>query len=322
MEANKPNNRFIENFNLLKRYDEALIPSANPIAAALFGLVLVFILYQIVGSLLTLAVFGFDLKNVDKNSLRLMTIAGQLLFILLPALILAKSVYGDVSTIIRFRRLPERTEFLFAVGGLIILTPLFQLFLEIQNYTITKLAEQFDLINSVKVFLDNLDKLVESSYLDILVSTSPIETVLVVIVVTVVPALCEETFFRGFIQKSFELKLKPVWAISITSLFFAMYHFNPYGTIPLFLLSAYLGYWAYKSQSIFIPMTIHFLNNFFAVSMYLIYGEEELISTPDISQINIFSALGQFAFLFVLFIILIFYVNKYYNKLTAKYDLP
>ncbi len=318
MEINNTKNRFISSFKILREYDEALIPSVNPVWAAFFGLFLVFILYQIVGSLLTMAVFGFDLKNVNKNSLRLMTIAGQLLFILLPALVMARAVYGDVSTIVRVRRLPARTEFLFAIAGLVILTPLFQLFIAIQNYIITSLAAKSEFVNSIKVFLDNMDKLVESSYLDILATTSPIETILVVIVVTVVPALCEETFFRGFIQKSFELKLRPVIAISITSLFFAFYHFNPYGMIPLFFLSAYLGYWAYKSQSIFISMTIHFLNNLFAVMMYLVYGEEELITKPDVSNIDIVSISGQFVFLFVIFLVLIFYVRKFYAKAEAE----
>ncbi len=321
MEGKNLNSKFIDDFNLLKSYDDSLIPTVNPIWAAFFGLFSVFILYQIIGSLLTMAVFGFDLKNVDKNSLRLMTIAGQLLFILLPALILSRSVFGDVSTIVRTRRLPNAKEFLLAIAGLVILSPLFQVYIEIQNYIITKLADNFSLFQSIKGFLDNLDKLVENSYLDILVSKTPIETILVVIVVTVVPALCEETFFRGFVQKSLELRLKPVWAISITSVFFAFYHFNPYGTLPLFFLSAYLGYWAYKSQSIFIPMTIHFFNNFFAVLMYLIYGEEELISAPDISKINITTSIAEFTFLFVLFVIIIVYVSNYYKKLKAEYDL-
>ncbi len=318
MEENNTKNRFISDFKILREYDNALIPSANPVGIAFFGLFLVFILYQILGSLLTMAVFGFDLKNVDKNSLRLMTIAGQLLFILLPALVMARAAYGDVSTIIRVRRMPRKEEFLYAVAGLVLLTPLFQIYLALQNYAITKLAERYDLINSLKVFLDNMDKLVENSYLDILASSSPIETALVVIVVTIVPALCEETFFRGFAQKSLELKLRPALAIVITSIFFSIYHFNPYGMIPLFLLSVYLGFWAYKSQSIFISMTVHFLNNFFAVVMYLIYGEEELVSTPDISQINPLQLSAQFFALAVVFAILMFYVYKYFKKLESE----
>ncbi len=318
MEGNNTKNRFISSFKILKQYDEALVPSANPVWAAFFGLFLVFILYQIVGSLLTMAVFGFDLKNVDKNSLRLMTIAGQLLFILLPALLMARAVYGDVSTVLRVRRMPDKEEFLFAIAGLIILSPLFQIYLSLQNYGLTKLAEKYELINAFKVYLDNMDKLIENSYLDILGSTSPLETVLVVIVVTLVPALCEETFFRGFIQKSFELRLRPAVAISITSVFFALYHFNPYGMIPLFLLAAYLGYWAYKSQSLFIPMTIHFFNNFFAVLMYLIYGEEELISNPDVSDLNVGEATAQMFFLIVIFVALMFFVAKHYG--TKKSD--
>ncbi len=307
-----------EIYRRIDEYNRNLFPMMNPVTAAFLALFGVFILYQVVGSLITLIIFGFKLENADTNAMRLMTMAGQFLFILLPAIWLAKAVYGDVSTVLRGRRIPPAKEFGFAIAGLAILTPLLQIFITLQNYVITHLAEHSALINSFKHFLDNMDKFVESSYLDILTTHNIFETSLVILVVAITPAICEEVFFRGFVQKSFELKLKPVWAISITSIFFALYHFNPYGLVSLFFLATFLGWFAYRGKSILLSMTIHFLNNLFAVVMYLIYGKDELISNPDVSNINIPEIIGEFGFLLVLFIIFFIYVRNYYKNLEES----
>ena len=312
----KKNIKYI--YQKLDEYDRNLFPMMNPVTAAFLSLFGVFLLYQVVGSLITLIIFGFKLENVNTNAMRLMTMAGQFLFILLPAIWLAKSIYGDVSTVLRVRRIPPAKEFGFAIAGLAILTPLLQLLITLQNYVITHLAEHSEFINSFKHFLDNIDKFVESSYLDILTTNNIFETSLVILVVAITPAICEEIFFRGFVQKSFELKLKPVWAISITSIFFALYHFNPYGLISLFFLATFLGWFAYRGKSILLSMTIHFLNNLFAVMMYLIYGKDELISNPDVSNIKVSEILGEFGFLLVLFIIFFIYVRNYYKKLEES----
>ena len=54
--------------------------------------------------------------------------------------------------------------------------------------------------------------------------------------VVVMAPIGEEVVFRGFLQ-SFREQWKDVTrAVLITSLFFAMIHFNPYWTIQIYLL--------------------------------------------------------------------------------------
>ena len=86
-------------------------PLISPVAAAFLGLIGGFILYQFVGGLLTLLIFGFDLEAAPVNGLRFMTIIGQILFIFLPALFFSKWIYGDVSKIISIK-LPRIKELL------------------------------------------------------------------------------------------------------------------------------------------------------------------------------------------------------------------
>jgi membrane protease YdiL (CAAX protease family) len=288
-------------------------PLISPIAAAFLGLIGGFILYQFVGGLITLLLFGFNLDAAPVNGIRLVTIFGQIFFIMLPALIFSKWIYGDISKIISLK-FPNWRELALYVLGIIILTPLLQSFLYIQNYFIEKLAAYSQFINSIKTLLDSLNDLIEKTFGNLMSAQNIPEMLLVVVTISVIPAVCEEIMFRGYIQRSFEFKLKPYLAVLITAIFFALYHFNPYGIIPLAVLGFYFGFAAYKSQSLIIPITLHFLNNFFAVMLYFVLGDDELInsSVSDSSSLN--ENIQYFFLMLFLFIGLIFFIRQYYKK--------
>lgn len=287
----------------------------SPIAAAFIGLVGGFFLYQFVGGLLSLIVFGFDLDKAPVNGLRLMTMAGQILFILLPALIFSKLIYENVGKIIRLR-IPDWTEIILFVFGIGILTPLLQSYLYIQNYYIEVWAKHSESINTLKSFFDSLNELVDKTYGNLLRASNIPELLLVVLIVAVVPAVSEEVMFRGFIQRSFELKIKPLIAAFLTAIFFSLYHFNPYGLIPLAVLGFYFGFAAYTSKTLLIPVLLHFLNNFTAVMLYFIIGSEELIKSDVSAKSG--EDLGFYTLvtiaLTIVFALLIILIKKYYSQ--------
>ena len=121
--------------DLPEHQNDRIHPHIHPIAAAFIGLIGGFILYQIVGGVITLLIFGMNFEKAPVNSVRLMTMAGQILFILLPALLFSKWFYEDVSSVIRIR-VPAWQEFVLFGIGIIILTPLLQYFITLQNYFI------------------------------------------------------------------------------------------------------------------------------------------------------------------------------------------
>jgi len=302
--------------------NQKLITGFSPIGAAFLGLIVVFILYQLGGAILTLAIFGLNFKDADVNAMRLFTMGGQILFILLPALIFTKFVFIDVTSPLRIK-LPGVKELVLIIVGLIILTPLLQSFIYIQNFVFTKLAENFSLLDSVKIFLDELDKVVESAYGDLLKSDSFYDSSFIVLIVAVVPAICEEVFFRGFVQKSFEQKMKPVWAALITAAFFGIYHFNPYGLLALIALGTYFGFAAYTSESILIPISLHFANNFFAVVIYLTVGDKDLISSSASKNENILPYIVSFVVLSLIFFSFILFIKRNYKKIKGgQNDMP
>ena len=296
--------------------------SMSPVSAAFIALIGIFFLYQFGGALLTILIFGLNIEKADVNAMRLLTMGGQILLLLLPTLIFARHVYKENTSLILRTRIPSIKEIGIFTIGLILLTPLLQYYLYVQNYFLRKAGEFSPLIKKMLDLLDQLDKLVEQTYGNLLTSHSIFEASFIIFVVAVVPAICEETLFRGFVQKSFEQKLKPFWSIIITAIFFGLYHFNPYGLIALIALGAFFGYAAYTSNSIFVPMSLHFINNFLAVLLFLILGKEELINTNVAKDNQLIPSLVGLAVLGVLFISFLIFVKSNYHKfLSGKKEL-
>ncbi len=301
-----------------------LVPAISTVKASILGLLGIFFLYQLGGGILSLIAFGLNMESANPNAVRLMTAAGQILLILLPTLLLTKSIYKNITIALRVK-FPTSLEILIFVLGLIILTPLMQSYLFIQSYVINLIAEQSHLINEIKNALDKIDSMLNATYKTILTGNNFAEVILIVFIIAIVPAFCEEFFFRGYVQTGFEYKYKGLKGIALTALFFSLYHLSPYLFIPLAALGFYLGYAVHKSNSIFIGVILHFLNNFFSYLMFLIFGEEEL-ATPAISDTTlIIPQLLLFTLLLIVFFIFIFLVRQYYKRKKSsggKNDLP
>ena len=76
----------------------------------------------------------------------------------------------------------------------------------------------------------------------------------------------EEWLCRGMVERGLLGRgVKPVWAIVLSSLFFALIHLNPWQAIPAFLLGCLFGYVYYKTGSLKLTMLMHFTNNTFAL---------------------------------------------------------
>ena len=316
-QTNEPEDRHEENLNEVEM--PLLQPKINPVLAAFWGLAGAFFLYQIVGGLLTLAIFKFDFKNASVNAFRLMTMGGQILFILLPALVLAKAFFTDVTSFLRVKRTDYREIALFTIG-IVILSLLTQNYLYIQNVFIEELAKQSAFVKNIKTFLDALNEMVDKSYGDLLKVNNLFDLFLVITVISVTPALCEEVMFRGYIQRSFEFRFSPVVSAFITALFFGLYHFNPYGFVPLTALGFFFGYAAYKTGSIVVPMFLHFVNNFTAVTLYIIFGNEELLNSAATPHMDMKVVLYGFVLLVFIFAIYILLMNRFYDKVETTME--
>ncbi len=100
--------------------------------------------------------------------------------------------------------------------------------------------------------------------------------------IALLPALSEEFFFRGVIQKIFSEMTKNIHAgVILGAILFSAIHMQFYGFFPRMMLGIFLGYLLVWSGSIWLPVTAHFINN--ASAVILSYYEQKglLKINPD-----------------------------------------
>ena len=92
------------------------------------------------------------------------------------------------------------------------------------------------------------------------------------LVVAIFAPIFEEWLCRGMVLRGLLTKMKPVWAIVVSALFFAVIHANPWQALNAFLIGLLMGYVYYKTGSLILTMVIHFVNNGTAVILSNIEG--------------------------------------------------
>ena len=89
-----------------------------------------------------------------------------------------------------------------------------------------------------------------------------------IFLIAMLPALGEELFFRGVLQRIFQEWKGAVAAIWISAFIFSAIHFQFYGFLPRLLLGAFFGYLLLWSDNLWLPILAHFINNLMAVVFY------------------------------------------------------
>jgi sodium transport system permease protein len=89
----------------------------------------------------------------------------------------------------------------------------------------------------------------------------PMQFVTYLLSFALVPALCEEHAFRGFVLKGLHQGFRPRNAVLLSSFFFALFHLNAFLFVPTFLLGVVLGLLTVRSRSLFPAIFFHLLYN-------------------------------------------------------------
>lgn len=131
-------------------------------------------------------------------------------------------------------------------------------------------------------------------------------------VIALLPAVGEELFFRGLIQKAIVNKTSNVHiGVIITAAIFSAVHFQFLGFIPRMLMGIILGYMFVWSKNIWYPIIAHFINN--AIAVITIYYNPELSSsgsTELYSETTLFIAGIISAVIVYILLIMFFRISK------------
>ena len=96
----------------------------------------------------------------------------------------------------------------------------------------------------------------------VLEMNGPWDLTLNLLIVAVTPAICEELFFRGVMQKEINRHLSnPHMAIILTSIVFSAIHMSIEGFTARLMLGLVLGYTYHYTMSLWYPILLHLFNN-------------------------------------------------------------
>ena len=282
----------------------------SPVLFALVSLLVVFVLYQLVDGFLTLIFVGTKVTPDNVMMHRIFTMCGQILFILVPTVVLARLLDYRSASVFPWR-MPHVGETIFAVLSLLFLQEVMQIYMFFQD--------RIPLPERLKEIVEPARQMVEELFRTLVSAHSGGELLFVLLVVSITPAIVEELLFRGLVQSSFERSMKPTTAAIWTGVIFGFFHFNPFSLVPLIVLGCFFGILRMRSKSIVIAMTVHFLNNGLAVVVSFFQVDDKMIMGAtkgvDINPPAILAQLVLFSMLFVV-------AFSSYLRATTDVDAP
>ncbi|MGF1672003.1 MAG: type II CAAX prenyl endopeptidase Rce1 family protein [Balneolaceae bacterium] len=230
-------------------------------AVAGLWLIVAFLLFQIIAGIVAVALIfavegvpsAADAANIMLERLDLVFIGnttGQILFLGLATLFVAKLHIStqSQSDFMRFKTGPDTGFYLglsaalfvvvqpaiWYIGYLNSLLPLPDIFTEMQQ-------SQYQMIEN---FLRSDGVMIMALFH-----------------VGVVPAICEEVLFRGYVLRAFEKSWGIIAAIVVSGLLFGLYHMQLANLLPLATLGILLAIVTWLSNSIWPAVFAHFVNN-------------------------------------------------------------
>ena len=133
------------------------------------------------------------------------------------------------------------------------------------------LNQQIELPEWAKLSEENVNEIITS-----LLGERSIPNLMInLLVMALLPALGEEWFFRGSLQRILtRLMHNEIVAVFATAFLFSLLHFQLEGFLPRFLLGIVLGYIFLKTGNLWVSILLHFLFNGAQIFMAYSYGEE------------------------------------------------
>lgn len=132
-----------------------------------------------------------------------------------------------------------------------------------------------------------------------------------ILLIGLMPAIIEESVFRGFVFSAFLERKKPILGIIISSIMFAALHLSLIKFVPTFLLGVLFSYIVYKTNSIIPAMIMHFVNNSFSVITQFFLKDIEIPELFIIQPINLNSLIIISIILLLLKIVVSFYKRNH-----------
>lgn len=235
----------------------------------------------------------------NSNAIKVIQILTAIVGFLLPALLTAQMMNRQPMKLLGYKGKIHLNEVALVFG--IVLTALFV------SAALSYFNQNIPIDASWKQRFDKMEADYIKQAAAILGLNNFVEYLLAIFIMAFLPALCEETLFRGGLQNFLSRSIKNPWvAIVIVSIIFSIAHFSYYGFLSRVFLGVMLGAIYYFSGKLWLSILAHFINNALAITVVYVYKQqgksisEAMNDTSDATWWGIF-ALPILVILFGLF---------------------
>ena len=174
--------------------------------------------------------------------------------LILPAILISFIYKRRVFKFLKLLTPPKLSHIL--LGALVILSANFFL-----NY-LMELNNIIPLPDGLKVKFQSLQEATSEAQAFFLNFSGLSDFLLVFLTLAIFPAIAEEIYFRGLLIGVLnDMKIGAFHAIFISSILFAMMHFQFYYILPLLFMGGILGYVYYRTKNLWVSIFMHLLNN-------------------------------------------------------------
>lgn len=126
--------------------------------------------------------------------------------------------------------------------------------------------------NSLILWISNISM---PSFINESLEELSVSPIILILSLVVIAPIYEEIIFRGILLKGMANKINPNIALVISALFFAIVHLNIPQGINAFLLGLITGFIYLKTESIYLSIFAHFMNNFLAITVSSMFTSME-----------------------------------------------
>ena len=204
----------------------------------------------------------FDTNPAALNAMRLIQILSSIGAFLIPALVFPKALRQWPSQFNRSSMIPSWQVLLTGILLMILATPFTSWIIQ-WNQDVHLPASMTEIEQKLRAS-ENLAEQLTNAFVK---ADSTGIFLLNLFIVGILPAICEEFFFRGALMRFLMMCIRNKHiAIALTAFVFSAIHGQFFGFIARFVLGLLLGYIAYYCNSIWPAVLAHFFNNALALA--------------------------------------------------------
>jgi membrane protease YdiL (CAAX protease family) len=147
-------------------------------------------------------------------------------------------------------------------------------------------------ISSLLMQLLDIPEVIQNMGLELFTANSGSEFVFMVFAIAVTPAVCEEIFFRGYVQRTLE-RTTGAKSFIWVGIIFGLFHLQPLSLITLSILGILFSFFYLRSKSILPSSAAHFTNNFIALFFLYrqnLYSESSFLSEENLSITSVIAS--------------------------------